>query len=98
MSTNNHVFKRILSFSGLNRNGDLALQAFKLGGYHTASKSKIKAWRTLDTSNHRYQAMPGDALTAFFDGLLILAEQNTLSSVAVKPPPLGGGYKATCTL
>ena len=28
----------------------------RLGGYHTASKSKIKAWRTLDTSNHRYQA------------------------------------------
>ena len=78
MSTNNHVFKRILSFSGLNRNEGLALQAFKLGGYHTASKSKIKAWRTLDTINHRYQAMPSDALTAFFDGLLILAEQNTL--------------------
>ncbi len=78
MSTNNHVFKRILSFSGLNRNEDLALKAFELEGF-SASKSKIKAWRTLDTSNHRYQAMPNDALTAFFDGLLILAEQNTLS-------------------
>ncbi len=77
MSTNNHVFKRILSFSGLNRNEDLALKAFELEGF-SASKSKIKAWRTLDTSNHRYQAMPNDALTAFFDGLLILAEQNIL--------------------
>ena len=78
MSTNNHVFKRILSFSGLNRNEDLALKAFSLGGYHTASKSRMKAWRTLDTSNHRYQAMPDAALTAFFDGLLSLSEQNTL--------------------
>ena len=77
MSTNNHVFKRILSFSGLNRNEDLALKAFEIEGF-SASKSKMKAWRTLDTSNHRYQAMPSDALTAFFDGLLILAEQNTL--------------------
>ena len=74
----NQIFKRTLAITGLNRDEDLALQAFRLGGYHTASKSKIKAWRTLDTSNHRYQAMPGTALTAFFDGLLILAEQNTL--------------------
>ena len=78
MSTNNHVFKRILSFSGLNRNEDLALQAFRLGGYHDVSKSRMKAWRTLDTSNHRYQAMPDAALTAFFDGLLSLSEQNIL--------------------
>ena len=75
---NNQIFKRTLAITGLNRDEELALQAFKLGGYHTASKSKIKAWRTLDTSNHRYQVMPSDALTAFFDGLLILAEQNTL--------------------
>ncbi|MBW4008594.1 DUF1456 family protein [Moraxella osloensis] len=74
----NQIFKRTLAITGLNRDEDLALQAFKLGGYHTASKSKIKAWRTLDTSNHRYQAMPNDALTAFFDGLLILAEQNII--------------------
>ena len=78
MSTNNHVFKRILSFSGLNRNEELALQAFRLGGYHDVSKSRMKAWRTLDTSNHRYQAMPDAALTAFFDGLLSLSEQNIL--------------------
>ena len=45
---------------------------------HKLAKATIKAWRTLDTSNHRYQAMPGDALTAFFDGLLILAEQNII--------------------
>ena len=77
MSTNNHVFKRILSFSGLNRNEDLALKAFELEGF-SASKSKIKAWRTLDPQNHRYQPMPSDALTAFFDGLLILAEQNII--------------------
>ena len=77
MSTNNHVFKRILSFSGLNRNEDLALKAFEIEGF-SASKSKMKAWRTLDTSNHRYQAMPSDALTAFFDGLLVLAEQNII--------------------
>ena len=76
---NNHIFKRALAITSLHRNEELALQVFKLGGYHTVSKSKIKAWRTLDTSNHRYQAMPGAALTAFFDGLLILAEQNTLS-------------------
>lgn len=75
---NNHIFKRTLAITSLHRNEDLALQAFKLGGYHAASKSKIKAWRTLDTSNHRYQAMPGTALTAFFDGLLILAEQNII--------------------
>ena len=75
---NNQIFKRTLAITGLNRDEELALQAFKLGGYHTASKSKIKAWRTLDASNPRYQAMPSDALTAFFDGLLILAEQNTL--------------------
>ena len=75
---NNQIFKRTLAITGLNRDEDLALQAFKLGGYHTASKSKIKAWRTLDTNNHRYQAMPSDALTAFFDGLLILAEQNII--------------------
>ena len=74
----NQIFKRTLAITGLNRDEDLALQAFKLGGYHTASKSKIKAWRTLDTSNHRYQAMPSDALTAFFDGLLLLSEQNIL--------------------
>ena len=74
----NQIFKRTLAITGLNRYEELALQAFRLGGYHTASKSKIKAWRTLDTSNHRYQAMPNDALTAFFDGLLILAEQNIL--------------------
>ena len=74
----NQIFKRTLAITGLNRDEDLALQAFKLGGYHTASKSKIKAWRTLDTSNHRYQAMPNDALTAFFDGLLLLAEQNII--------------------
>ena len=24
--------------------------------------------------------------------------ESILSAVAVKPPPLGGGYKATCTL
>lgn len=78
MLTDNQIFKRTLAITGLNRDEDLALQAFKLGGYHTASKSKIKAWRTLDTSNHRYQAMPSDALTAFFDGLLILAEQNII--------------------
>ena len=77
MSTNNHVFKRILSFSGLNRNEDLALKAFEIEGF-SASKSKMKAWRTLDTSNHRYQAMPSEALTAFFDGLLVLAEQNII--------------------
>ena len=75
---NNQIFKRTLAITGLNRDEESALQAFSLGGYHTASKSKIKAWRTLDTSNHRYQAMPGDALTAFFDGLLILAEQNII--------------------
>ena len=75
---NNQIFKRTLAITGLNRDEELALQAFKLGGYHTASKSKIKAWRTLDTSNHRYQAMPSDALTAFFDGLLSLSEQNIL--------------------
>ena len=75
---NNQIFKRTLAITGLNRDEELALQAFSLGGYHTASKSKIKTWRTLDTSNHRYQAMSNDALTAFFDGLLILAEQNTL--------------------
>ena len=74
----NQIFKRTLAITGLNRDEELALQAFKLGGYHTASKSKIKAWRTLDTSNHRYQAMPNDALTAFFDGLLSLSEQNIL--------------------
>ena len=74
----NQIFKRTLAITGLNRDEDLALQAFKLGGYHTASKSKIKAWRTLDTSNHRYQAMPNDALTAFFDGALILSEQNII--------------------
>ena len=75
---NNQIFKRTLAITGLNRDEELALQAFKLGGYHIASKSKIKAWRTLDTSNHRHQVMPSDALTAFFDGLLILTEQNTL--------------------
>ena len=75
---NNQIFKRTLAITGLNRDEDLALQAFKLGGYHNASKSKIKAWRTLDTSNHRYQAIPNDALTAFFDGLLSLSEQNIL--------------------
>lgn len=75
---NNHIFKRALAITSLHRNEELALQAFKLGGYHAVSKSKIKAWRTLDTSNHRYQVIPNDALTAFFDGLLILAEQNTL--------------------
>ena len=75
---NNHIFKRALAITSLHRNEDLALQAFRLGGYHTASKSKIKSWRTLDTSNHRYQAMPDAALTAFFDGLLILAEQNII--------------------
>ena len=75
---NNHIFKRALAITSLNRNEGLALQAFKLGDYHTASKSKIKAWRTLDTSNHRYQAIPNDALTAFFDGLLSLSEQNIL--------------------
>lgn len=75
---NNHIFKRALAITSLHRNEELALQAFSLGGYHTASKSKIKAWRTLDTSNHRYQAMPNDALTAFFDGLLLLSEQNIL--------------------
>ena len=74
----NQIFKRTLAITGLNRDEDLALQAFKLGGYHNASKSKIKAWRTLDTSNHRYQAIPNDALTAFFDGLLSLSEQNIL--------------------
>ncbi len=78
MLMDNQIFKRTLAITGLNRDEELALQAFSLGGYRTASKSKIKAWRTLDTSNHRYQAMPSDALTAFFDGLLILAEQNTL--------------------
>ena len=78
MLMNNQIFKRTLAITGLNRDEELALQAFKLGGYHTASKSKIKAWRTLDTSNHRYQAMPSDALTAFFDGLLLLSEQNIL--------------------
>ena len=75
---NNQIFKRTLAITGLNRDEELALQASILGGYHTASKSKIKAWRTLDTSNHRHQVMPSDALTAFFDGLLILTEQNTL--------------------
>ena len=75
---NNQIFKRTLAITGLNFDEELSLQAFKLGGYHTASKSKIKAWRTLDTSNHRYQAMPGDALTAFFDGVLILSEQNII--------------------
>ena len=75
---NNQIFKRTLAITGLNFDEELSLQAFKLGGYHTASKSKIKAWRTLDTSNHRYQAMPSDALTAFFDGLLSLSEQNIL--------------------
>ena len=75
---NNQIFKRTLAITGLNRDEELALQAFKLGGYHTASKSKIKAWRTLGASNHRYQAMPETALTAFFDGLLILAEQNII--------------------
>ena len=77
MSTNNHVFKRILSFSGLNCNEDLALKAFELEGF-TASKSKMKAWRTLDPQNHRYQPMPDIALTKFCDGLLILAEQNII--------------------
>ena len=62
----NQIFKRTLAITGLNRDEDLALQAFKLGGYHTASKSKIKAWRTLDTSNHRYQAMPSDAANRIF--------------------------------
>ena len=75
---NNHIFKRTLAITSLHRNEELALQAFRLGGYHDVSKSRMKAWRTLDTSNRRYQAMPSDALTAFFDGLLILAEQNTL--------------------
>ena len=75
---NNHIFKRALAITSLHRNEELALQAFRLGGYQTASKSKIKAWRTLDTSNHRYQAMPETALTAFFDGLLILTEQNII--------------------
>lgn len=75
---NNRIFKRTLAITGLNRDDELAIQAFNLGGYHAASKSKIKAWRTLDTSNHRYQAMPNDALTAFFDGLLVLAEQNII--------------------
>ena len=75
---NNQIFKRTLAITGLNFDEELALQAFKLGGYRTASKSKIKAWRTLDTSNHRYQAMPNDALTAFFDGVLILSEQNII--------------------
>ena len=75
---NNQIFKRTLAITGLNFDEELALQAFKLGGYRTASKSKIKAWRTLDTSNHRYQAMPSDALTAFFDGVLILSEQNII--------------------
>ena len=75
---NNHIFKRALAITSLHRNEELALQAFKLGGYHNASKSKIKSWRTLDTSNHRYQAIPNDALTAFFDGLLSLSEQNIL--------------------
>lgn len=75
---NNQIFKRTLAITGLNFDEELSLQAFRLGGYHTVSKSKIKAWRTLDTSNHRYQAMPNDALIAFFDGLLLLAEQNTL--------------------
>ena len=46
----NQIFKRTLAITGLNRDEDLALQAFKLGGYHTASKSKIKAWRTLFTA------------------------------------------------
>ena len=75
---NNQIFKRTLAITGLNFDEELSLQAFKLGGYHAASKSKIKAWRTLDTSNHRYQAMPNDALTAFFDGVLILSEQNII--------------------
>ena len=75
---NNHIFKRALAITSLHRNEELALQAFRLGGYHDVSKSRMKAWRTLDTSNHRYQAMPVTALTAFFDGLLILAEQNIL--------------------
>ena len=75
---NNQIFKRTLAITGLNFDEELSLQAFRLGGYHTVSKSKIKSWRTLDTSNHRYQAMPSDALTAFFDGLLSLSEQNIL--------------------
>ena len=78
MLMNNQIFKRTLAITGLNRDEELALQAFELGGYYAVSKSKIKAWRTLDTSNHRYRAMPGAALTAFFDGLLSLSEQNIL--------------------
>ena len=78
MSTNNHVFKRILSFSGLNRNEDLALKAFEIEGF-SASKSKMKAWRTLDPQNHRYQPMPDIALTKFCDGLLTLSEQEILT-------------------
>lgn len=75
---NNHIFKRALAITSLHRNEELALQAFRLGGYHDVSKSRMKAWRTLDTSNHRYRAMPDAALTAFFDGLLSLSEQNIL--------------------
>ena len=33
-----------------------------------------------------------------YDNILQQSSQGFLSSVAVKPPPLGGGYKATCTL
>jgi hypothetical protein len=39
--------------------------------------------------------------TAYSDGFSLISTKGefvTLSSVAVKPPTLGGGYKATCTL
>ena len=35
---------------------------------------------------------------AVYESTRVKYDVKDLSAVAIKPPPLGGGYKATCTL
>ena len=63
---NNDVFRKILHLTGLGVNPELIIHIFELGGV-TATKSKIKGWRT-SLSNSRASPMPDNILDAFFNG------------------------------
>ena len=71
--TNNDVFRKILFLTGLQRDVDLIVRIFKLGGVN-ATESKIKGWRT-EMNNDRASLMPDDFLNAFFDGFFLYRDE-----------------------
>ncbi len=74
--TNNFIFKRMLAIANI-RDKDKIVEIFSSKNY-PITKSKIDSYRIINTDNPRIRPMPSEALVAFMNGLLLLAEDNKL--------------------